>query len=70
MAVVCSGGMRWYIVVVCGGGIGFRALADPLLNKLYYIYFISILVSYIMSYIDCEVLLYKEYNIGLILAVE
>ena len=57
-------------MVVYSSNISFYALTSLLLNKLYYIYSISILVSYIISYIDYKVLLYKEYNIGLILAVE
>ena len=56
--------------MVCGGGIGFRALVSPLLNMLHRTRFMPVLVSYIVSYIDRKVITYIERDIGSILAAK
>ena len=68
--VVCDGGMRWWYAVVYGGGIGFRALVSPLLNMLHRTRSMPVLVSYIVSYMDCKAIMYIECDIGSILAAK
>ena len=57
-------------MIVYSGGIGFRVLISLLLNILHRTRFIPVLVSYIVSYMDREAIMYIERNIGLILAAK
>ena len=70
IVVVYGSGIRWYMVVVYSSSIGFRALVSLLLNKLHRTRSIPILVSYIVNYIDREVIPYIERDIRLILAIK
>ena len=56
--------------MVCGGGIGFRAPAGPLPNKLHRTRSMPVLVSYIVDYMDREAIPYIERDIRSMLAAK